>query len=116
MHEVSLVHALIEQVEQELRDHRQEGRVVRLVLGVGRLSGAMPDSLRFAFEVLAPGTIVEGAELEIEEPRPLVICGSCGHEETVEELIGQCPRCGSGNIHFEGGRELVLSSIEVESS
>ena len=114
MHEVALVQALIEQVEQEIRRADQRGRVLRLELHVGRLSGASPDALRFAFEVLAPGTLVEQAELAIVEPRAECRCRACGVNTPIEELVVACPQCGSAAITIDGGRELLLQSIQLE--
>jgi Zn finger protein HypA/HybF involved in hydrogenase expression len=31
----------------------------------------------------------------------------------IDDLVAQCPCCGSGEITIEGGRELVLQSIEI---
>jgi Zn finger protein HypA/HybF involved in hydrogenase expression len=69
MHELSIVAGLIGQVQQELRRAGAHGRVKRLDVVIGRLSGVHCDSIRFAFELLSPGTIVEKAGLEISEPR-----------------------------------------------
>ena len=68
MHELAIAEALIEQVGTELDRAGQKGAVKRLELAVGRLSGVHCDSLRFAFELLSPGTPAEGAELSIREP------------------------------------------------
>lgn len=114
MHELSIVEALIEQVDRELHRAGQNGRVVELNLAVGRLSGVNSGSLRFAFELLSPGSVVEGAQMNITEPKAACRCRDCGHTEPIEELLAQCPNCGSGNVVIEGGRELVLDSIELE--
>ena len=45
-----------------------EARVHRLTLVIGRLSGVMPDALRFCFDICSEGTVLEGATLEIIEP------------------------------------------------
>lgn len=116
MHEVSLVEALIEQVGQEVGRLERPGRVLRIELVVGRLSCANPDSLRFAFELLAPGTVAEGAQLDISEPKAVCRCGACGVQTPIEELTANCPACGSSQVHIEGGRDLVLQSIELEDA
>ena len=41
------------------------GRVVRVVVEVGELAAALPDALRFSFDVASEGTPVEGAALDI---------------------------------------------------
>lgn len=114
MHEVALVQALIEQVEHEVRAAGHTGRVVRVDLVVGRLSGAHPDSLRFAFELLSPDTLVAQAALTISEPSPDCCCAACGARTAIEELVVACPQCGAHQITIEGGRDLLLQSIELE--
>ena len=96
------------------RPQRAAGRVVRIELVIGRLSGVHPESMRFAFRMLAPGTPLEGAELSIVEVPAQCVCAACGERTAIEELVTACPRCASGDITIEEGRELVLQSIDVE--
>jgi hydrogenase nickel incorporation protein HypA/HybF len=114
MHELAIVEALIEQVGTELDRAGQNRAVKRLELAVGRLSGVHCDSLRFAFELLSPGTPVAGAELSIREPPAISRCHHCGASTEIAELVIDCPHCGSPEIVIEKGRELLLESIEIE--
>ena len=114
MHELSIVEALIEQVGREVRRAGQTGRVRRLELAIGRLSGVHCDSVRFAFELISPGTIVEGAKLDITEPGAVCRCRNCGASREIDDLVTECPNCGSPQISIEEGRELMLDSIEVD--
>ena len=65
MHELSIVDAMIEQVKAELTRAGASGRVTRIDLVIGRLSGVCPDAVRFGFEVLARDTELESAEIVI---------------------------------------------------
>ncbi len=114
MHELSIVQTLIEQVDQEVHRAGARGRVTRLELIVGRLSGVNPDAVRFAFEMLAPGTIVQDAQLHIAEPRATCSCRTCAARTEIDELTLRCSTCGSDDVSIEGGRDLVLQSIDVE--
>ncbi len=114
MHELAIAEALIEQVGTELDRAGKKGAVKRLELAVGRLSGVHCDCLRFAFGLLAPGTLAEGAELLIREPPAVARCRACGASTEIAEMVADCPRCGSPEIVIEEGRELLLESIEVE--
>ena len=114
MHELSIVEALIDQVRRELDRAAQRGRVLRLELGIGRLSGVHCESVRFAFSLLAPGTQVENAEIVIQEPKAVCNCHACNTRTEIDDLVVQCPQCASSDITIEGGRELILQSIEVE--
>jgi hydrogenase nickel incorporation protein HypA/HybF len=113
MHELAIVEALIEQAQRELDRAGEQGRAVRLELGIGRLSGVNSESVRFAFELLAPGTCVEGAEVVIREPKAVCRCRACNARVEIDSLVAECPQCSSDDIVIEGGRELMLQSIDV---
>jgi hydrogenase nickel incorporation protein HypA/HybF len=114
MHELSIVEALIEQVGRELERAGQQGPIARLELSVGRLSGVNCDSLRFAFGLLAPDTLVEHAEVVIQEPKAVCHCHACNARVEIDDLVVQCPQCASADITIEGGRDLLLQSIEIK--
>jgi hydrogenase nickel incorporation protein HypA/HybF len=111
---MSIVQALIDQVGAEVARAGQSGRVIALELSVGRLSGVHVEAIRFAFELLSPGTLVEGARLNVAEPTARVSCQACGACTPIPELVMHCPACGSGEIAIQGGQELLLQSIELE--
>lgn len=114
MHEVAVADALIEQVQSEVHRAGASGKVTRVALAIGRLSGVNPDSLRFALELLVKGTLLESARIDVAEPKALCCCAACGSRMEIEDLEARCRRCGSGDVAIEGGRELLLESIELE--
>jgi hydrogenase nickel incorporation protein HypA/HybF len=63
MHELAIVHGIVDAVTER----GGAGRIVRVVVEVGRLTAVMPDALRFCFDVVAQGTTAEGASLDILE-------------------------------------------------
>jgi len=114
VHELSIVEAILDQAEREIRRSGQEGPVRRLELSIGHLSGVNCDSLRFAFDLLSPDTAFAGAELQIHQPAALCCCRACGARNEVTEFAGECPKCGSDDILIEGGRDMLLESIELD--
>lgn len=94
---------------------RQAGatRIHRLVLRVGALSGVVPEALESAFAVLAPGSLAEGARLEIESVGILGWCESCQKEFPCGDLINNCPQCGEPTAAIRRGRELELAQLEI---
>lgn len=114
MHEVALVEALLESVQEHLRDSGIEGHVRRLEVVIGPLSGVVPEAFRFAFEVLSPETLGPTCELFIRTQPASCRCEACRAVSEIVELTYSCPRCGSQAIRLEGGRELLLQAIEVE--
>ncbi len=110
MHELSIVDALIEQVGREVHRAGQSGKVRGIELSIGRLSGVNCDSIRFAFELLAPGTLVEGAEIVIHEAKAACRCGVCNARMEIDNIIFKCPKCGSDAIVIEGGAILCCKA------
>ena len=46
----------------------------------------------------------------------MFFCRACNAGLEIDDLVVECPQCGSHDIVIEGGRELVLQSIEIEDS
>ncbi len=116
MHELSIVEALIEQVQEEVKRAGVEGKIAKLELSIGRLSGVNADCLRFAFELLSSDTILADTEIVIHESKAVCRCNRCQAETEVEDLPLRCPRCSSDDVVIEGGRELLLQTIDVEET
>jgi hydrogenase nickel incorporation protein HypA/HybF len=114
MHELSIVEALIEQVEREVHRAGHRGKILCLELNIGRISGVNCDSVRFAFDLLAPGSPVEGAKLVIRQSKPACRCQTCHALLEIDDIVFKCPNCSSDDIIIEGGRDLLLESIEIE--
>ena len=113
MHEISIVQSLVRLAESELERNRLFGPVKSLTVRVGYLSGAQPEAMLFAFEVIAAESILAGASLNIIRVKPAIICRKCGKTSKSEELVFECPVCGSREINISGGDELNLESIEL---
>lgn len=88
-------------------------RVARIVLRIGTLSGVDIDSLRFAFEALAPDTVAAEAVLEIESVRARAHCAPCDTDfDATTGFIFTCPRCRAFSSDVRAGRELDLTRLE----
>ena len=113
MHELSVATALVAQAEQAARA-ACAGPVVAVHVRLGRLSGLVPGSLQFGFEVAARGTSLEGARLEVERVEPVVWCAPCGAAvELASPTRFRCPHCDTPSAEVLAGRELQLRSLEV---
>lgn len=112
MHEVGIMQ---EAVRLALEKAAASGgtRVHCLRLRVGRMSGVVPDSMRFAFDMICLGTAAEGARLEIDEVPARCWCSRCQAEFPVVELLNECPRCHEFSNDLRGGRELEIASVEI---
>ena len=79
------------------------------------MTEAIEDALQFAFEALAENNdYFEGATLEVEMIQPKSICTQCGYEFTHDRFHMLCAECGSPFLQLLEGKELQISSIEVD--
>ncbi len=113
MHELSLAQGLVEQVER-VAENEGAGRVVRIVIRIGKYSGVERDAFEFAFPCAAENTLAQDVELIIEELPATVVCCSCKAISHPEIANLACTRCGSTKVEITGGHEFLIQSIELE--
>lgn len=113
MHELSIMQSAL---DLALAQARQAGgtRVHSIRLRIGAVSGVVPDALRFAFDALADDTAAEGAELIIEDVPARFWCVICRREFASPDLSARCPGCNKVCSELRGGRELELTSMEID--
>jgi hydrogenase nickel incorporation protein HypA/HybF len=112
MHEVSICEHLLALLAQEAKRHGVS-KIVRLRLEIGRLSCLDPEALRFAFDAIAPGTIAESAELQIDQPPVRATCRDCGTEVELESRLSACMSCGGTRLELHSGEEMRLLEMEA---
>jgi len=113
MHEASLAQNIIEDIERRIEEGEIADHVRSVRLAVGRLTAVVPDNLRFLFEVLAKGSALEGARLDIEQVPIRARCTSCGKYFEIEDVYFSCRGCGSPDLDVLSGSELLIESVEV---
>lgn len=107
MHELSVTQGVVDTITERI-----DGKVTGVRLEIGRLSGVLPDAVRFCFDLVCSGTTLEGAWLDILEPRALARCHTCEAEFEPEDVVVICP-CGSVDVTVLAGRELRITAVEV---
>ena len=112
MHELSLAGSVLQLVEDAARRNGFR-RVAMLRLEAGQLCGVEPHALRFALEALAPGTCLQGATVEIDEPAGHAWCGACAATVEITQRGDTCPRCGGWQLEPTGGSELRVLDLLV---
>ena len=112
MHEMSICQGLLDQVER-IAAERGAGRVDRIVLSIGPLSGVEPDLLGRAFDIARVQTLAESAVLEIRTGPVEVECRSCGASGEAKANRLVCPSCGDWQVDLTAGDELLLLRLEV---
>ena len=114
MHELSICQGIVETATAALLDlSRPLPPVTTVTVRIGRLTGVVPDSLRYYFDLLAPDTALAGAALVIEEVPIRGCCADCSARFTIDVLCFTCPACGSGFVELLSGRELQVVSLDT---
>jgi hydrogenase nickel incorporation protein HypA/HybF len=110
MHELSIAESIVRIADR----HAAGRRVTRVDLRVGHLRQVVPSALEFAFELVAQGTAVEGAELAMEVVQAAGTCRTCGAETAFEGFPFACSACGGLDIEVTSGEELEVEALELE--
>jgi len=112
MHEASLAGGVLQLVEDAAR---REGfaRVRELRLEAGQLAGVDVRALRFALESIAPGTLLEGARIAIDQPPGQAWCMACAQTVLLPQRGDACPTCGGYQLQPTGGLELRVVDMLV---
>ncbi len=108
IHELSITQSVVATVSEHVGD----APVRALTLEIGQLSGLVPDSVRFCFELCAQGTPCEGARLDIIDIPGRARCRDCADDIEVADSIALCP-CGSANLEITGGQQLKIRQVEI---
>lgn len=112
MHEASLAGGVLQLVEDAARRDAFV-RVLALRLQVGQLAGVDVQALRFALDSLAPGTLLEGADIRIDEPPGEAWCAACTRTVGIAQRGDACPVCGGYALQPTGGMALRVVDLEV---
>ncbi len=113
MHEMGIVAEVLAAVTSAAETSRAV-RVNRVTITIGELTAIMPFALNFAWDTLTPGTIVEGAVLEIVEVPARSRCGECGTEFEHDQYDRVCPKCGNFMCEAIAGNELRIDNVDVD--
>lgn len=115
MHELSVTQSILSIV---VRHAEQAGaaRVTDIRLVVGQLSSIVDDSVQFYWDLIAAGTLAEGARLHFQRRPAEMRCQACGAQfELAASAEFTCPRCASADVRVTSGEEFYVESIDVEA-
>ncbi len=110
MHELGITRNIVAIVAE----HAAGRNVTRVTLDIGRLAGVMSEAIRFSFDVVAAGTCIEGARLDIREIDGRGRCRQCGAEFATPQLYTPCA-CGCRDVERLAGEELKIREFEFEA-
>jgi hydrogenase nickel incorporation protein HypA/HybF len=119
MHEFSVMSHIVDAIREEARK-RSATKIEGVTIELGEFTMLGEEQMRFAFEVLSKGTMMENAALELRKTEGVVEC-ECGFrgamspsDDSLHRVtpVLQCPKCG-GAATIVGGRECVIRDIRM---
>ncbi len=115
MHEVSIALGMIDEIKK-IANQNNAGKVLTVSLKIGRMSGIVTDSLKFAFDaVKIEHPFLSSAEILIEEIPLMYECNDCSSSFRTDNIyFPSCPSCQSYSLKLLSGEEMHIKSIEVE--
>jgi hydrogenase nickel incorporation protein HypA/HybF len=113
VHEYSITESILS-LAMEKANEAQAGKITRLNLVLGELSGVAGDCVRQYFEILGKNTLAGGAVLSFETRPTMLKCRKCAKAFLPADHNWACPDCREANVEIVSGRECYLESIEVE--
>jgi hydrogenase nickel incorporation protein HypA/HybF len=99
--------------EQALQPGRQGLVIEKIHLSVGKLSGVVVESLRFALEASRKDGPLLNADIIIENVPGKMLCLSCNHEFEAEDYYVTCPKCNAYKHKAISGKELIIKSLTI---
>ena len=113
MHEYSITQSMLS-LALEKAGEAKAGKITRINLVVGELSGIVDECIQFYFDFLSKDTIASGAGLSFERKPTTLRCRHCEAVFTPRNHDWSCPDCNEAGIEVISGRECYMESIEVE--
>jgi hydrogenase nickel incorporation protein HypA/HybF len=112
MHELSIATNVVETVIDSLSEE-SIAAVKSINISIGIFSGVDPSSLEFCLPLLIENGPLEKAEINIEVMPLVVSCHDCRAEKLAATSL-QCPECRSSAIEIISGKEIQVTSVDVE--
>ena len=116
MHEVSIAIGMVDELVRIARENNAR-KITTVSLKIGRMSGIVVDSLKFAFDaVKLEHPLLSSAEMQIEEVPLVYECNSCKNVfQPDETYFPSCPECKSYSLKLLSGEEMDIANLEVET-
>lgn len=115
MHELALVRSICQVAADKLMEYGA-GRLRKVKIVAGELTGVEDSVMCSCFEAVVTGTPLEGAELIVRRMPAIVRCRACGNEYETRIPFLECPVCGKRSVTIVSGKELYIDSLEVEEN
>jgi len=125
MHEVSVVTTLVDAVIRELSKYNVT-KVNSINVVIGDLTNLGEEQMKFAYEIVTRGTVLEGSVMNVEHEPIELHCDACGFDGPAKVIsdpdfdthsipILACPKCG-GPVTVTSGQSCMVKSMDIEEA
>jgi hydrogenase nickel incorporation protein HypA/HybF len=113
MHELPVTQSMLD-IALDCATKAGARRITDIHLVMGELSTNVDESVQFYWDIIAKGTLAEGARLHFRRIPAELQCISCGTKYGLDggELV--CPNCGSAGSRILAGEEFSLEAIDID--
>jgi hydrogenase nickel incorporation protein HypA/HybF len=112
MHELSISQNIIEIIKENVTEN-ELSKVNKVIIEIGEVSGILPDSLIFCFDIMKLDTPFSSAKMEIKNIPFVVLCNKCKTETKNTTGIRICEKCGNTDTEIISGTEMKITEIEL---
>lgn len=112
MHEMSIALNIMKIAKEEMERANGKG-IDRILISVGKLSGVVAESLKFALDVSKKDGPLLNSKIIIEEVPAKMKCLNCDHEFEADDFYVTCPNCNTYKLKALSGKELLVKSITI---
>ncbi|MGZ7047153.1 MAG: hydrogenase maturation nickel metallochaperone HypA [Methanobacterium sp.] len=120
MHELSMADAIVK-TAVDVAEKNDAKEITEVTIEIGKLTLLNPEQLKFMIEVLSENTLLEGAEIIIEEIPIEIKCKSCqfiglAPSDGLDHFVPivNCPECKGQELEITKGRECNVKTIKIE--
>ena len=114
MHELSITQSILD-ISLQAAEKQNASRIRVIRLQLGPFCGVVPECVQMYLDVLAKGTIAEGARIEVIEVPLRVQCLDCGRESDIDRRPIEVPAGGSSRLKRLSGREFLGDGLEGDT-
>jgi hydrogenase nickel incorporation protein HypA/HybF len=114
MHELSVTESVLE-IALRHAQAAHARRITDLYLVIGQLTSLVDDSVQFYWDIIAQGTLAEGANLHFKRIQAELQCLECNQCYSPALSDMACSACASRRVRVVAGDEFFVEAIEIET-
>jgi hydrogenase nickel incorporation protein HypA/HybF len=114
MHELPVTENILE-VALKHAAEANASNITNIYLVIGQMASIIDDSVEFYWDIIAKGTIAEGARLHFKRIPTKFQCVKCNGSFVYSGEDFTCPNCGSLEVKVIDGEQFYLEAIDIEN-